>query len=88
LVWIEQIGIPGDAVGGVANASQDTTEILVSLTLVTDIFTISGESSGIVAAPPHHRNAGMTAIRVTTDDRMAVAGRLRRRDRSAGRAGA
>src|SRR5262249_1871410 len=52
----------------VAIASQDTSEILASLTLVTDIFTISGESSGIVAGPAHDRDGGMTASRVHLHD--------------------
>jgi hypothetical protein len=76
----------------VETTSQDTQEILASLTLVTDIFTISAESSGIVAEPPHDRDrdAGMTARRVHLHDLVGTAGRLPRRARvgMAGRAGA
>jgi hypothetical protein len=54
---------------------QDTPEILASLTLVTDIFTISGESSGIVAnrRTIEFETPGMTARRVLPHDRVDAA---------------
>jgi hypothetical protein len=48
-------------------------EILASLTLVTDIFTLYGAKSGIVGGAPHDRDAWMNAIPALRHDLADVA---------------
>jgi hypothetical protein len=48
-------------------------EILASLTLVTDIFTLYGRESGIVGGAPHDRDAWMRAIPALRHDPADVA---------------
>jgi hypothetical protein len=49
------------------------SEILASLTLVTDIFTLCGAGSAIVDGAPHDRDAWMKAIPALRNDPANVA---------------